>query len=95
MPFWPDHQMKVVRHDAVAEQPHAGSCLPFCHDLQERSIVTVRLKQPSPADSPIENVENKTAGPVQLSPWHIGLDFKILANVQDPWRLKTPGVFFT
>jgi len=79
--FWPNHQMKVIRHDAVREQPHAGSCLAFSHDVQECPIVTIRLKQPSPADSPIENVENKPTGPLQLSPWHIGPDFKFLANV--------------
>jgi hypothetical protein len=58
---WPDHQMPVVRHDAVGEQSNWESAKRFDENLEERLAVARMLEQGDALNGPVQNVEHDLA----------------------------------
>jgi hypothetical protein len=85
----PDHEVKVVGHDAVGEQADRNTSLRLGSALQKRPIVTWRVEEPEAAHAAVQDVED--------NPCSAGL----AAYGHDPrmkqvaCRKKTSGVFFT
>jgi len=52
----PENQMKVIRHNTVAEHSHANATTGFIEPVNECPVITAFPKNPLPAIAPIDNV---------------------------------------
>ncbi len=57
----PQNQMPVVRHQAVAQNPHWATLERLLEDLLKRLEVGVLQKQPHPSHATIQDVEQHSA----------------------------------
>ena len=68
--LWPKHQMKMVRQKAITEQPHRRPLAGLFHQLQERRIVTIFMKDGTTSVSTIQDVVTNIAQRYSRSSCH-------------------------
>jgi len=77
--FGPHDEVKVVWHDAVGQQANARPNLSLSDYPQERTVIAIVLEKPDAADTSIEDVQNQSGSPMQLTAGHDGNSFKTAA----------------
>src|SRR5258705_524570 len=66
----PDHQMKVVGHQAVGQHAHRATNLRLVKQPHKRRVVRLLVKHPLPPVSPVENVVAIAGWRAALGAWH-------------------------
>ena len=54
--LWPQHHMKMVWHQAVAEQTHGNPISSLLDQLEKRGIVTILVEDRIPTIATVQNV---------------------------------------
>lgn len=66
----PEHQMKVVRHQAIRQHPHRAAILSIVKESQERGIVVVLVEDGLPSIAAANDVVGESAGGAAFGPGH-------------------------
>ena len=87
---WPDHQVPVIRHDAVGQQPRRVSIERLPEHGFERGIVGSVMKDSSLVAASVQYVEDDAAASCERS-------FRHDVRVREQWECRvdlgrTPGV---
>src|SRR3972149_7395692 len=66
---WPQHQMPMIRHEAIREGPHWDPLVSLLEDPLERPVVPGFLKELEPAISPVQHgVDQAAASGTERTP---------------------------
>jgi hypothetical protein len=74
--IWPNHEVKVVRHDAVGQEANRRPFLPFAERSHEGLVVGRPIEQGKPTNAAVEHMKDNSRGVMETTSWH------------DPWQLQ-------
>src|SRR5262245_57823335 len=78
----PQHEVEVVRHQAVRQTPHRNTSLSFGEDVDQREVLAGAIEQGEPANPSIKDVKYDARHSDSFSIRHGAAVLKIPARIQ-------------